>query len=64
MSHHTERTKTAQVTSEREDVCPSCGHTVPAEVTRHKTLGIYVPVWRRGTCHNPDCATAAPDRRR
>ncbi|RIH59227.1 hypothetical protein D3C59_29150 [Streptomyces sp. SHP22-7] len=43
---------------------PSCGHHVPAEVTRHKTLGIYVPVWRRGTCHNPDCSAAGPERQR
>ncbi|MFG3310025.1 transposase [Streptomyces wuyuanensis] len=22
---------------------------------RHKTLGVYVPVWGPGPCHNPDC---------
>ncbi|MEU8852014.1 hypothetical protein AB0C70_38640 [Streptomyces sp. NPDC048564] len=23
--------------------------------TRHKTLGIFVPVWGPRPCHNPDC---------
>ncbi|MFB7933968.1 MULTISPECIES: hypothetical protein [Streptomyces] len=23
---------------------------------RHKTLGIFVPVWAPGPCHNPDCS--------
>ncbi|MFD0385550.1 hypothetical protein ACFQ2B_34365 [Streptomyces stramineus] len=22
---------------------------------RHKTLGIFVPVWTPSPCHNPDC---------
>jgi hypothetical protein len=37
-------------------VCSVCKH--PLEMTikgRHKTLGIFVPVWGPGTCHNPDC---------
>jgi hypothetical protein len=70
MSSHTTRqtttphTTTRQTDSEREDICPSCGHHVPAEVERHKTLGVYVPVWRPGACRNPDCGASASDRRR
>ncbi len=44
-----------------EDTCPACGHRVPAEIRRHKTLGIYVPVWGPGTCQNPDCREAGRD---
>ncbi|WP_324616556.1 hypothetical protein [Streptomyces sp. TN58] len=22
---------------------------------RHKTLGVFVPVWEPGPCRNPDC---------
>jgi hypothetical protein len=60
----TEGTKTQHTDSPREDVCPRCGHHVPPEVTRHKTLGIYVPVWHRGTCRNPDCGASDQERRR
>jgi hypothetical protein len=56
MSSHTQKTKTPrQVDARYEDICPTCGHRVPAEIHRHKTLGIYVPVWGPGTCQNPDC---------
>lgn len=37
-------------------MCPVCKH--PLEMTikkRHKTLGIFVPVWGPRPCHNPDC---------
>lgn len=37
-------------------MCPVCKH--PLETTikrRHKTLGVVVPVWGPGPCHNPDC---------
>lgn len=37
-------------------VCPVCKR--PLEMTikgRHKTLGIFVPVWGPGPCRNPDC---------
>ncbi|MFH8977024.1 hypothetical protein [Streptomyces sp. NPDC017890] len=51
----TRRTAARQSETQRGHVCPSCGHHVPAEIKRHKTLGIYVPVWHPGTCHNPDC---------
>ncbi|AQS71120.1 hypothetical protein [Streptomyces pactum] len=74
MSSRTQQTKTTQaeprqaasrqVDAKYETICPSCGHRVPAEVKRHKTLGIYVPVWHPGTCHNPDCAESTTDRHR
>ncbi|KOG09673.1 hypothetical protein [Streptomyces viridochromogenes] len=37
-------------------VCPVCKQ--PLEMTikrRHKTLGIFVPVWGPRPCHNPEC---------
>ncbi|WP_308406349.1 hypothetical protein [Streptomyces sp. AC602_WCS936] len=68
MTSHMQKTKTGAKTRQTEaprenDVCPSCGHHVPAEVSRHKTLGIYVPVWHRGTCLNPDCPESGQERR-
>jgi hypothetical protein len=38
-----------------EYVCPVCGHPVEQVVRRHKTLGVFVPVWRPGPCKNPEC---------
>ncbi|GAA3990578.1 hypothetical protein GCM10022384_43140 [Streptomyces marokkonensis] len=57
-------TESRQTPSRREDICPSCGHHVPAEIKRHKTLGIYVPEWHPGTCRNPDCPSSESDRHR
>nr|WP_073728010.1 hypothetical protein [Streptomyces sp. TSRI0281] len=37
-------------------MCPTCKHPVTTELKRHKTLGIFVPVWGPGPCENPDCA--------
>jgi hypothetical protein len=36
-------------------VCPVCGHRVEQVVRRHKTLGVFVPLWRPGPCKNPEC---------
>lgn len=36
-------------------VCPTCQQSVPAEAHRHKTLGVFVPVWGPGPCQNRDC---------
>ncbi|MFF2779576.1 hypothetical protein ACFVU3_32340 [Streptomyces sp. NPDC058052] len=37
-------------------VCPVCKQDVDTVVKRrHKTLGLYVPVWEPGPCRNPDC---------
>ena len=38
-----------------EYVCPVCGHRVEQVVRRHKTLGVFVPLWRPGPCKNPEC---------
>lgn len=35
--------------------CPTCQQSVPAAVHRHKTLGVFVPVWGPGPCQNRDC---------
>lgn len=39
-----------------ESVCPVCEQSVDTVVRRHKTLGVFVPVWGPGPCHNPGCA--------
>ncbi|PCG85984.1 hypothetical protein CIB93_10770 [Streptomyces sp. WZ.A104] len=44
-------------------MCPTCKEPVPSEIHRHKTLGIFVPVWRPGPCQNPDCPDYAPEER-
>ncbi|CAL9507712.1 hypothetical protein SUDANB145_03552 [Streptomyces sp. enrichment culture] len=48
-----------------EHECPACHHPVHEEIKRHKTMGIYVPVWRPGHCRNPSCPeytrTTAPE---
>ncbi|APU43338.1 hypothetical protein BSL84_29800 [Streptomyces sp. TN58] len=37
-------------------VCPACKHRVDTVIKRrHKTLGVFVPVWEPGPCRNPDC---------
>lgn len=36
-------------------LCHACEHPVHSEVKRHKTMGIYVPVWAEGPCRNPLC---------
>ncbi|MFI1940840.1 hypothetical protein ACH44C_27290 [Streptomyces purpureus] len=41
---------------EGELVCPACKHPVDTVIKRrHKTLGVFVPVWEPGPCRNPDC---------
>jgi uncharacterized protein YbaR (Trm112 family) len=37
-------------------VCPACRQPLDMTVKRrHKTLGVFVPVWGVAPCHNPDC---------
>ncbi|GAA1709842.1 hypothetical protein GCM10009680_58530 [Streptomyces yatensis] len=36
-------------------MCPACHYPLTAKMTRHKTMGIFVPLWTPGTCHNPTC---------
>ncbi|MCX4905522.1 hypothetical protein [Streptomyces sp. NBC_00878] len=38
-----------------EYVCPVCKQAVDTVVRRHKTLGVFVPVWGAGPCQNPAC---------
>lgn len=35
--------------------CPVCGSQVEQVMRRHKTLGVFVPMWRPGPCKNPEC---------
>ncbi|UYQ60496.1 hypothetical protein [Streptomyces peucetius] len=42
--------------------CPVCGRAVPTTVERHKTLGVYVPVYREGPCDNKDCPGARAEK--
>ncbi|MCZ4513122.1 hypothetical protein O3Q52_34205 [Streptomyces sp. ActVer] len=39
-----------------EYVCPVCKQAVDTVVRRHKTLGVFVPLWGAGPCRNPQCA--------
>ena len=37
-------------------MCAVCERPLGMTVKRrHKTLGVFVPVWGPGPCHNPDC---------
>jgi tellurite resistance protein TerC len=36
-------------------VCPTCKKSVPTAVHRHKSLGVFVPVWGPGQCQNREC---------
>ncbi len=42
-------------------VCPVCKQPVASEIKRHKSLGVFVPVWRPGPCRNPDCSAYVPE---
>ncbi|MFJ9856740.1 hypothetical protein ACIRVN_04470 [Streptomyces albogriseolus] len=53
--HKRDRTRTTEL------LCGSCGRPVETVVTRHKTMGVNVPHWRAGPCHNPDCVDYVPE---
>ncbi len=40
-----------------EYVCPACKQPVATVPARHKTLGIFVPHWGPGPCHNAECSS-------
>ncbi|MEV8553858.1 hypothetical protein AB0L04_29125 [Streptomyces glaucescens] len=42
-------------------VCRSCKQPVDAVVERHKSMGVYVPVWTAGPCHNGECPDCVPE---
>ncbi|MFI2783793.1 hypothetical protein [Streptomyces sp. ALB3] len=44
-----------QTDRQAEYVCPACKQPVATVLARHKTLGVFVPHWGPGPCHNPDC---------
>ncbi|MFD6280022.1 hypothetical protein ACFWFI_31320 [Streptomyces sp. NPDC060209] len=44
-----------QTDRQAERVCPACKQPVAIVLARHKTLGIFVPHWGPGPCHNPEC---------
>ncbi|MFJ8865773.1 hypothetical protein ACIRD6_08405 [Streptomyces sp. NPDC102473] len=44
-----------QTDRQAEYACPACKQPVATELARHKTLGIFVPHWGPGPCHNPEC---------
>ncbi|CAL9468993.1 hypothetical protein SUDANB6_02798 [Streptomyces sp. enrichment culture] len=41
-------------------VCRSCKQPVDAVVERHKNMGVFVPYWVAGPCHNPRCDQYVP----
>lgn len=41
-------------------ICPACNGPVTAEIKRHKTMGVFVPVWKPGPCHNRSCPKYVP----
>ncbi|MFC8370975.1 hypothetical protein [Streptomyces sp. NPDC057238] len=42
-------------------VCRSCKRPVNAVLERHKTMGVYVPAWTAGPCHNAKCPDYVPE---
>ncbi|MDF6020133.1 hypothetical protein LWJ43_16935 [Streptomyces sp. JH34] len=44
-----------QTDRQAEYVCPACKQPVATVTARHKTLGIFVPHWGPGPCHNSEC---------
>ncbi|MEU0130698.1 hypothetical protein [Streptomyces sp. NPDC006289] len=50
-----------QTGRQAEYVCPACKQSVETVLERHKTLGIFVPHWGPGPCHNPECHRHVPE---
>ncbi|TXS12494.1 hypothetical protein EAO68_22720 [Streptomyces sp. wa22] len=46
-----------QTDRQAEYVCPACKQPVATVPARHKTLGIFVPHWGPGPCHNSGCGS-------
>ncbi|PZT71088.1 hypothetical protein DN402_01855 [Streptomyces sp. SW4] len=44
-----------------ERVCPACRQPVETVVHRHKSMGVYVPAYAAGPCHNPRCEKYEPE---
>ncbi|MFJ3519245.1 hypothetical protein [Streptomyces sp. NPDC090131] len=45
-------------------LCPSCKQPLPTTVQRHKTMGVYVPLYADAPCNNPSCDRAVTADRR
>lgn len=45
-----------------EPVCASCGRPVGTAIKRRKRMGVFVPVWGPGPCHNPRCDACVDER--
>ncbi|MFD3377349.1 hypothetical protein [Streptomyces sp. NPDC058697] len=44
-------------------VCPVCKHPLDMSIKkRHKTLGVFVPVWGPDPCQNPECLETLKER--
>jgi hypothetical protein len=41
-------------------LCSACGQLLAEEITRYKTMGIFVPLWKPAPCRNSDCPDAEP----
>ncbi|MFF8833460.1 hypothetical protein [Streptomyces sp. NPDC015131] len=41
-------------------LCPACRTPVTEHIERHKTMGVYVPLWKTDSCHNPECPSYEP----
>ncbi|MEV8593288.1 hypothetical protein [Streptomyces sp. NPDC052012] len=54
------RERKHRVTLPAGQVCPSCKQPVETVVERHRTMGVYVPLWIAGPCHNPHCEQYEP----
>ncbi|WP_370417706.1 hypothetical protein AB8O64_02975 [Streptomyces sp. QH1-20] len=45
-----------------ELLCPVCKQPLTRTIKRrHKTLGVFVPVWTPSRCHNADCSEYLED---
>lgn len=53
--------ETRETVTRARHVCPVCKHPVVSRIKRHKSLGVYVPIWRPGPCRNPDCSAYVPE---
>ncbi|CAL9352097.1 hypothetical protein SUDANB126_00500 [Streptomyces sp. enrichment culture] len=50
------------MTVSSDHVCSSCGKPVDTVLERHKTMGVFAPLWATDPCRNPDCARYEPER--
>ncbi len=50
-----------RTTAPSQRLCHSCLQPVKSIVERHKSMGVYVPHWTAGPCHNPDCEEYVPE---